>query len=265
MASRYLDQVGERPVEPSPAMLARLAELDHALPARPTSAAEVLRLLDELGSPATMASAGPRYFGMVTGGALPAALAANWLAGAWDQNAVLLESSPVAARLEEVATRWLVELLGLPEGTAAGFVTGATMANFSGAAAARHALLARQGWDVESRGLFEAPPLTVVVGDEVHTSMLKALSLLGLGRDRVVRVPVDTQGRMRADALPALTPSTLVCVQAGNVNTGSFDPVAEICARARRRGVGARGRRVRAVGRGGAHARASRRRYRRCR
>ena len=232
-AARYLDGVADRPVAPTGAMLARLPELDHPLPEGATDPAAVMRLLDEIGSPATVASAGPRFFGFVIGGSLPAALAANWLAGAWDQNAGLRVMSPIAARLEEVTTGWLRHLLGLPDTTEAGFVTGATMANFSGLAAARQALLARQGWDVDARGLFDAPPLTVVVGDEVHTSVLKALSLLGLGRERVMRMPADGQGRLIADRLPALGDSSIVCLQAGNVNTGAFDPFPEICARAR--------------------------------
>jgi glutamate/tyrosine decarboxylase-like PLP-dependent enzyme len=145
--------------------------------------------------------------------------------------------SPVAARLEEVAIGWLLDVLSLPPGCGAGFVTGATQANFSGLAAARHALLARQGWDVERHGLFGAPPITVVVGDEVHVSLLKALSMLGLGSERVVRVPVDSQGRMRADLLPPLTPETIVCIQAGNVNTGAFDPAGAIIPRAKEAGA----------------------------
>jgi glutamate/tyrosine decarboxylase-like PLP-dependent enzyme len=231
--ARYVAGLAGRPVAPTPAMLARLGELDHPLPQAPTDPAEVVRLLDEIGSPATVATAGPRYFGFVIGGSLPGALAAHWLAGAWDQNAGMLVASPIGAKLEEVATGWLRDLLGLPAVTEAGFVTGATMANFCGLAAARHALLARQGWDVEVRGLFDAPPLTVIVGDEVHTSVLKALSLLGLGRERVIRVPADGQGRLQADELPPLGPSTVVCLQAGNVNTGAFDPLAEVCDRAR--------------------------------
>jgi glutamate/tyrosine decarboxylase-like PLP-dependent enzyme len=159
------------------------------------------------------------------------------LAGAWDQNAVLQVASPAASALEEICRKWLLSLLGLPEGCGVGFVTGATMANFAGLAAARHALLDRQGWDVEARGLFGAPPITVVVGDEVHVSLLKALSLLGLGRDRVVRVPVDGQGRMRPEALPNLQDSTILCLQAGNVNTGAFDPAAEIIPVARQAGA----------------------------
>jgi glutamate/tyrosine decarboxylase-like PLP-dependent enzyme len=145
--------------------------------------------------------------------------------------------SPVAAAIEDIALAWLLEVLGLPAGAAGGFVTGATMANFTALAAARHAVLRRAGWDVETMGLFGAPPITVVVGDEVHVSLLKALSMLGLGRERVVRVPADGQGRLRAEALPALREPAIVCIQAGNVNTGAVDPAAPICAQAHAAGA----------------------------
>ena len=145
--------------------------------------------------------------------------------------------SPVAAACEDVALAWSRDILGLPAESGGALVTGATMANVTGLAAARHALLERAGWDVENDGLFGAPPLTVVVGDEVHVSLLKALGLVGLGRQRVHRVPVDGQGRMRADALPALDSRTILCIQAGNVNTGAFDPAEELCARARDAGA----------------------------
>jgi glutamate/tyrosine decarboxylase-like PLP-dependent enzyme len=233
----YLDNIRSRGVAPTPDALARLAELYHPLPERPTDPEEVVRILDEIGSPATVATAGPRFFGLVIGGSVPASVGANWLAGAWDQNAGFVASSPIGAALEEVSIRWLLELLALPSDAAAGFVSCATTANFSALAAARHALLCRLGWDVEADGLFGAPPLTVVVGDEVHASVLKALSLVGFGRARVTRVPTDAQGRMRADALPPLSPSTIVCIQAGNVNTGAFDPAAEICERAHAAGA----------------------------
>jgi glutamate/tyrosine decarboxylase-like PLP-dependent enzyme len=233
----YLEPLPQRKVVPSAGALARLDELDTPLPAESTEPEKVLLLLDEIGSPATMASTGGRYFGLVTGGTLPAALAANWLAGAWDQPADMVSASPIGARVEEVAGRWLLELLSLPAEADVGFVTGATMANFAGLAAARHAILHKLGWDVEARGLFGAPEVEVVVGDEVHVSVLKALSLLGFGRDRVIRVPVDGQGRMRVEALPKLSERTLVCLQAGNVNTGAFDPAAEICAAAGRAGA----------------------------
>jgi len=183
-----------------------------------------------------VASAGPRYFGFVTGGTLPAALAANYLAGAWDQNAVFHVASPTTAYLEEVCRRWLIALFGLPPEAGIGFVTGATMANFSALAAARHTLLNRLGWDVEAAGLFGAPSIKVIVGAEAHVSVLKALSLLGLGRERVIRVAVDGQGRMRPDTIPALTEPAIICIQAGNVNTGAFDPATEICAIAKASG-----------------------------
>ena len=228
-ASRYLEGLEGRSVFPAPGALAGLAAFDEALPEGPRDPFQTLALLDEAGSPATVASAGGRYFGFVIGGSLPATLAANWLAGAWDQNAGLQAAAPVAAKLEQVALGWLLDVLGLPVEAGGGFVTGATMANFSGLAAARHALLQQVGWDVEAHGLFGAPPITVVVGEEVHVSLLKALSLLGFGRERVVRVPVDSQGCMRVQALPRLSGPTVVCIQAGNVNTGAFDPAAEIC------------------------------------
>lgn len=229
---RYLSEIRERRVAPLPKQVERLKALAGPLPAGSADPSAVLAILDEIGSPATMASAGGRYFGFVIGGALPVTLAANWLAGAWDQNAGLVVSSPVAAALEATALRWLVDALSLPPDTGGGFVTGATMANFTALAAARHAVLAAHGWDVEASGLFDAPAITVVVGEEVHVSLLKALTMLGLGRDRVVRVPVDEQGRMRADGLPPIAGPAIVCVQTGNVNSGAFDPVQPICAAA---------------------------------
>ena len=229
-ASRYLADLPERRVAPAESALRRLADFDEPFPDGPHDPADVIALLDEAGSPATVASAGPRFFGFVIGGSLPVTVAANWLAGAWDQNAGAFVASPVAAKVEEVAQRWLLEVFGFPATTIAGFVSGATMANLSALAAARHRVLRDAGWDVEAQGLAGAPPVTVVVGDEVHTSVLKALGVLGLGRERVHRVPVDGQGRMRADALPAISGPTIVCAQAGNVNTGAFDPVGEIVA-----------------------------------
>ena len=236
-ASAYLEDLDQRPVAPGQAALDGLRKLEEALPEAPGDAESVLRLLDEVGSPATVASAGRRYFGFVIGGSLPVTVAANWLAGAWDQNVALRVMSPVGAKLEALAERWLVDALHLPAGTGVGFVTGATMANFSGLAAARHALLAKASWDVEAWGLFDAPEITVIVGEEVHTSALKALRLLGLGSQRVTRVAVDEQGRMMADALPPISGPTIVCLQAGNVNTGAFDQAAEIIPRAHEAGA----------------------------
>ncbi len=236
-AIRYLETLDDRSVAPSKRAVAALTQLDEPLPEGPSDPAAVLATLDDLGSPATMAMAGRRFFGWVIGGSLPATVAANWLAAAWDQNAAGWQSSPGVAAFEQVALRWLLEALGLPRDCGAGFVTGATMANFACLAAARQAVLKRSNWDVEADGLFGAPPITVVVGDEVHVSVLKALGLLGLGRNRVQRVPDDGQGRMRVDRLPALTSPAILCLQAGNVNTGAVDPLAELCALAR--GAGA--------------------------
>jgi len=236
-AIRYLEEVKERRVGPSCEAVRGLAALEEAFPEAPADPAEVLRVLDEIGSPATMAMAGPRFFGWVIGGSLPAALAANWLAAAWDQNAGLFVATPIATVLEEISLRWLIDALGLPAGSGGAFVTGATVANFTALAAARHAVLARAGWDVEARGLFGAPEIQVVVGEEAHPSLIKSLGMLGLGRNRVVRVPVDGQGRMRADALPEIRPPAIVCVQAGNVNTGAFDPASAIIPAARAAGA----------------------------
>jgi glutamate/tyrosine decarboxylase-like PLP-dependent enzyme len=231
-AARYIAAIGDRKVLPGPKNIARLEALGGRLPEDPCDPAEVLALLDDIGSPATVATSAGRYFGFVIGGTLPAALAANWLAGAWDQNAAMQVMSPVAAKVEDIVREWTLDLLSLPSASGIGIVTGTTMANFSGLAAARSALLQRVGWNVEEDGMFDAPAIRVVVGEEVHVSVLRALTMLGLGRSRVITVPADGQGRMRADALPALDEHTVVCIQAGNVNTGAFDPAKEVCARA---------------------------------
>ncbi|BDG05118.1 pyridoxal phosphate-dependent decarboxylase family protein [Anaeromyxobacter oryzae] len=236
-ASRYLETIGDRSVAPSAAAVEGLGALDGPLPDGPADAQAILADLDEIVGPATMATAGPRFFGFVIGGALPATVAANVLATAWDQNSARSDVTPGTARIEAVALRWIVEALALPAGTAGGLVTGATLANFTALGAARHALLAREGWHVEARGLFGAPELEVVVGAEVHVSVLKALALLGLGKDRVTVAPTDGQGRIRADAFPPVGPRTIVCLQAGNVNSGSFDPAEALVPRARAGGA----------------------------
>ncbi len=236
-AQRYLAGLDARGAAPVPEALERLARLDEPLPDRPSDPEAVIALLDEIGSPATTAMAGPRFFGWVVGGALPAALAANWLAAAWDQNVGRWEASPIGAMLEEVALRWLIALFGLPTDCGGAFVTGATMANLTGLAAGRNHVLRAVGWDVEADGLFGAPPITVIVGAETHVTVFKALGLLGLGRARVVTVPADAEGRMRADRVPAIAGPTILCLQAGNVNTGAVDPLAEIGVRARAAGA----------------------------
>ena len=241
LASTFLAGVEDRPVGPPVRPDALRAALGGPLPATGADAVVVVEALARAADPGLVASAGPRYFGFVIGGSLPAALAADWLASAWDQNAAMYVMSPAAAVVEEVAGAWLRELFGLPAGASAGFTTGATMANFTALAAARHAVLARVGWDVEEDGLGGAPAITVVVGEEAHVTILAACQMLGLGRGRVHRVAVDGQGRMRADALEALLRTldgpTIVCAQAGNVNTGAFDPLAAIAEATRARGT----------------------------
>ena len=233
----YLEGQPTRRPFPAPDAIRDLSRLGFQLPEEPTPSEEVIRLLDEVGSPAAVGNTGSRYFGFVIGGSLPVAVAANWLAAAWDQNAGLKITSPLAAKLEEVAAQWLLEVLGLPQQAGVGFVTGATMANFGGLAAARHALLERKGWNIEAQGLYGAPEIKVVVGEEAHVSPLKALSLLGFGSQRVIRVPINSEGEMLADQLPPLDDMTIICLQAGNVNSGAIDPLYEICRMAQARGA----------------------------
>ncbi|MDJ0875898.1 MAG: pyridoxal-dependent decarboxylase [Desulfobacterales bacterium] len=236
-AIRYLEDLDARAVAPEPGALDAIPRLDEPLPEDTTDPEKTLQMLDAIGSPASMAMAGPRFYGFVTGGSLPVTLAANWLAGAWDQNCVFHRVTPATAILETVALQWLLDILHLPAGSGGAFVTGATVANFTALAAARHKVLAQAGWQVEADGLFGAPPITVIVSEEAHPSLFKSLGMLGLGRNRVVRVPVDAQGRMRAEALPAIAGPTIVCTQAGNVNTGAFDPTGAICEKARAAGA----------------------------
>ena len=236
-AIRYVDSVGGRPVSPTSAELAALAGFQEAFPSEPCNPPDVLNQLDAIGSPATTAMTGGRYFGFVNGGIVPAALGASWMAAAWNQNASLRVMSPIAVELEDVVLQWICEALGLPLDCQGGLVSGATTANFTALLSARHALLKKAGWDVNEDGMFGAPIIEVVVGAEVHASVVKALSMAGFGKKRLTIVDADGQGRMRADRLPRLSERTIVCIQAGNVNTGAFDPADEICAKAKQEGA----------------------------
>ena len=229
----YMQTVLDRPVFPEAATIKKLAEFREKLPDQPSDPYRVLEKLHQFGSPATVAQTGGRYFGFVNGGIVPTALAAKWLADVWDQNAALYVISPIVSVLEEVCEEWLVDLLGLPQNTAAGFVSGTSTASLCGLVAGRDYLLRKNGWDVSSRGLFGAPEIRVVLGAGAHSTVYKALSILGLGKDRLIQVPTDEQGRMRADLLPELDSNTLLILQAGNVNSGAFDPFVEICSKAR--------------------------------
>ncbi len=231
LARTYIASRADRSVWPSATLQQLRAALGGPLPADPIDPTDVIDALACAAEPGLVTTTGPRYFGFVTGGALPATVAAEWLTAVWDQPASLYVLSPAAAVVEEVAAAWLIDLLGLPAGCSVGFVTGCHMANFTALAAARHELLRREGWDVETDGFQGAPPIRVIVGDEVHVSVVGALRMLGIGSRQLVRVAVDDQGRMRPDALAAALADvahespTIVCAQAGNVNSGAFDPL----------------------------------------
>jgi glutamate/tyrosine decarboxylase-like PLP-dependent enzyme len=229
IARDYIASRAGRPVWPTTTLAELRTALGGPLPDAPIDPVDVINALACAAEPGLVTTTGPRYFGFVTGGALPATIAAEWLTTAWDQSASLYVLSPAAAVVEEVAGAWLLDLLRLPASTSVGFVTGCHMANFTALAAARHELLRRAGWDVEVNGLQGAPTLHVVVGDEVHVSVIGALRMLGIGSHQVVRTAADDQGRMRPEALAAalgrLAGPVIVCAQAGNVNTGAIDPL----------------------------------------
>jgi glutamate/tyrosine decarboxylase-like PLP-dependent enzyme len=239
IARAYISSRADRPVWPTATLSELRAALGGPLPAGTIDPIDVIDAFARAAEPGLVTTTGPRYFGFVTGGALPATVAAEWLTAVWDQAPSLYVLSPAATVVEEVASVWLLDLLGLPPAASVGFVTGCHMANFTALAAARHELLHRVGWDVEADGFQAAPRLRVVVGEQVHVSVIGALRLLGVGSRQVIRAAADDQGRMRPDALeavfssdpsvahgpsPANTP-TIVCAQAGNVNTGAFDPL----------------------------------------
>ena len=238
LAADFLHGLPSRPVCASATRDELLAALGGPLPARGEAPGEVVADLASAADPGIVASAGPRYFGFVIGGGLPSALAADWLTSAWDQNGFAYVMSPAAAVVEEIATGWLLEAFGLPADASVGFTTGVTMASFAGLAAGRHRILERTGWNVEEEGLAGAPEIAVVSGAEAHATIYASLQMLGLGKSRVLRVDADDQGRMRPDAIRATLARVrdrpvLVCAQAGNVNTGAFDPLTEIVAAVR--------------------------------
>jgi glutamate/tyrosine decarboxylase-like PLP-dependent enzyme len=240
-AIRFLRTVGDRHVGGRADRAALLEALGGPVPEGSADGGAVLARLADSADAGLVASAGPRYFGFVTGGSFPVALAADWLTGAWDQNGAMYAMSPAVAVLEDIVGRWIVDILGLPAQTSVGFVSGAHMANLTGLAAGRHEVLRRAGWNVEDDGLQRAPALRVIVGDEGHVSVIGALRILGIGAREPIRVPVDAQGRMRADVLNHVLAQadapTIVCAQAGNVATGASDPLDEVVAAAHARGA----------------------------
>lgn len=233
----YFDGIDNRPVFPPPAAIAALQAFEQPLPEQGLNDQEVLRQLDEIGSPATVASNGPRYFGFVIGATLPAAAAAERMVLAWDQCASSFDNAPVADVLERTAGRWVLEALDLPRSSAVGFGTSATACTLASLSAARRALLARKGWDFDGDGLIGAPEVRVVVSATCHITVKKALRILGFGMNRLIVAPTDAQGRIDPAQLPALDDLSILCLQAGEVNTGEFDPFAELIPRAKAAGA----------------------------
>ena len=232
-AIRYGARTPQLPVSPADAALDELGRFAAALPADGAAPGDVLALLDDIGSPATVRSTGGRYFGFVTGGSDPVATAASILATAWDQNSALPVMSPVAARLDAIVSHWIPGLLGLAPTVTSSFCAGASIANLTCLVAARDALLRRAGWDVAADGLVGAPPIHVVTSAEIHVSVPKALRVIGIGDSAISYVPTDNCGRLELDSFPSLDRHTLVIAQAGNVNTGHSDPFVEIIAATR--------------------------------
>ncbi|WP_431261526.1 pyridoxal phosphate-dependent decarboxylase family protein [Roseateles chitinivorans] len=233
-AVSYIAGIDTRRVVPDAAAIDALAKFDEHLPEIGCDPHETLRILDEVGSPATVASNGPRYFGFVVGAALPVAAAVERLMLAWDQGAPLAVTSPVSAAVEEIASRWLLEILDLPRGSAIGFGTSASSSALICLAAARRSLLVRAGWDVDRAGTNGAPRIKAVVSDKTHITVLKALRILGLGTDDITSVPTDQFGRIIVDRVPPLDALTILCLQAGEVNTGEFDSFSELVAQGRK-------------------------------
>lgn len=235
-ALAYFDGIATRPVFPPSSAIEALQAFDEPVPATGYPTDQVLQRLDDIGSPATVASNGPRYFGFVIGATLPAAAAAERLVLAWDQCASSFDNSPVADTLERIAGRWTLDLLGLPQDSAVGFGTSATACTLACLSAARRSLLARQGWDFDGDGLAGAPSIRVVVSASCHITVKKALRILGFGMNHLIVAPTDAEGRVDPAQLPALDESTILCLQAGEVNTGEFDPFAELIPRAKAAG-----------------------------
>ncbi|NCB50610.1 MAG: aspartate aminotransferase family protein [Clostridia bacterium] len=225
----YIDNLAEMAVSPSEASISGLKVFDGTMPEEPCPPSEVLNMLTSYGAANTIAQTGGKYFGFVCGGSLPVSLASKWLSDVWDQNSALFVLSPIAAKLEEICEKWIADLLGLFPDTAAGFVSGSSTAIICALAAARNELLQKQGWNVNEKGLFGAPPIRVVLSEQAHSSIFKALALLGLGKERVELVPADEEGRISTEKLPEIDSNTLLIIQAGNVNSGAFDPIDRLC------------------------------------
>lgn len=228
-ATDFLKLANELPIQVGDEARQNLCNLEFDLPEQGVDATQVINELNQWVTPATMKMGSPRFFGFVIGGSYPVSVASNWLGTAWDQNTGLEKTTPAVAMLEKVSAQWMLKLLGLPAQSATAFVTGATVANFTALAAARNQVFTKAGWDVEADGLIGAPELHIIISEESHPTVYKSLAMLGLGRNRVTKVPTDEQGRMDMAGFPELKDNTIIITQAGNINSGSFDPIGEIC------------------------------------
>lgn len=237
MAVEYINNVDNMRVYPNQQAICNLQAFDEELSNEPTETSEILKQLNDYGAPATVAQTGGRYFGFVNGGILPSALSSKWITDAWDQNPAMYVMSPITSKIESVTEKWIKDLLGLPNETVAGFVSGSTTATIIGLTTGRNMLLKNLGHDVIKNGLYNSPEIKVVLGEGAHSTVYKALSIIGLGSERVIKVPADEQGRMLVEKLPELDDRTLLILQAGNVNTGAFDNFEEICSKAKKAGA----------------------------
>lgn len=237
MAVQYINEVDNMRVYPDKDTIDNLNVFEEELSNEPQKTVDILKQLNTYGSPATVAQTGRRYFGFVCGGILPAALSTKWLTDTWDQNPAMFVLSPVTSKIEDVTEKWLIDLLRLPKETVAGYVSGSSTATIIGLTTGRNLLLKNLGYDVIKNGLKDAPEIKIVIGEGAHSTVYKALSIIGLGNNKLIKVPTDEQGRMRADKMPELDNKTLVILQAGNVNSGAFDNFEEICFRANQAGA----------------------------
>lgn len=236
-AAEYIRNVDNMPVYPNSVSIQKLDIFNESMPLHSSDPFDVMKILHKIGSAATTGHTGGRYFGFVNGGILPISHAAAWLTDTWNQNSALYVMSPISSKLEEICEQWIVELFGLEKCTAAGLVSGSSNATICALAAARNHILYKQGYDIAQKGLHNAPPIRVIVNEQAHSSVWKALALLGIGKEEIMKAPTDSFGRINLSTLPALNSNTLLIIQAGNVNGGAYDPIHDICDLAQKAGA----------------------------
>ncbi len=233
----YIDDIDKRAIFPENEALLNLAKFDTPLSLSPSTAKEVLEMLHKYGSPTSVVTTGGRYFGFVTGGILPSALTIKWLTDVWDQNSALFAMSPIASTLETIAEKWMIDLLSLPNSCVAGFVSGSSTATLVGLTAGRNKIYRNLGYDAAKDGLVNAPKIKVMLGADAHATVYKALSIIGIGKENVIKIPVDSEGRIIPEKMPPISKDTLIILQAGSVNSGAFDCFDIICKKANEAGA----------------------------